>query len=87
MTTYCRRPIFAGPTLPISRHGAGAAAPPPTAFELNKLEINSIYYALLDLYDEGNGLDRSSFAISPATFDALDANQNGKIDQGEIAAR
>jgi Ca2+-binding EF-hand superfamily protein len=55
------------------------------AFALNKLEVDSIYYALGELYDMGNGLDASSFALAPGVFASLDTDRNGAVDQEEIA--
>jgi len=52
---------------------------------LNKLEVDSIYYALGELYDMGNGLDASSFALTPGVFASLDFDRSGAVDQEEIA--
>jgi Ca2+-binding EF-hand superfamily protein len=58
---------------------------PQRAFELNKLEIDSIYYTLRERYDTGKGLDEASFGHSIGLFAQLDADHNGMIDQAEVA--
>ncbi len=59
-------------------------APPRQLVELNKLEIESIYYELCELYDVGEGLDRAALALVPSWLDALDGDGNGRIDQEEL---
>jgi Ca2+-binding EF-hand superfamily protein len=58
---------------------------PRRAFELNKLEIDSIYYALRERYDTGRGLDEASFGYSRGLFAELDTDNSGAIDQAELA--
>jgi Ca2+-binding EF-hand superfamily protein len=56
------------------------------AVELNKLEVDSIYYTLCELYNGENGLDAASFALTPSLLARLDSDRNGKVDQQEIVA-
>ncbi len=55
------------------------------ALELNKLEADSIYYTLCEMVDTGNGLDATSFSLTPGLLAQLDIDHNGAVDQEELA--
>ena len=46
---------------------------------------DSIFYALSELYNSGNGLDAASFALVPTLPRQLDADHGGAVDQRETA--
>ncbi len=56
------------------------------ALELNKLEMESIFYTLSELYDEGSGLDAASLALVPGLLAQLDVDRNGVVSQQECVA-
>jgi hypothetical protein len=75
-----RQPVSADPA-----KRRGRTAPRPHAFELNKLEVDSIYYALCERYGADGGLHAAIFPLAPGLFAQLDTDRDGEVDQEEIA--
>jgi Ca2+-binding EF-hand superfamily protein len=54
-------------------------------FQLNKLEIESIYYAMCEFYATQRGLDAKSFSLTPKLFAQLDTDHNDVVNQPELS--
>jgi Ca2+-binding EF-hand superfamily protein len=57
---------------------------PTRAFELRQLTLDPIFYAMVDLYDVGGGLDAQCFALAPSLLRALDKDQSGAVSYREL---